>query len=215
MVVVDRLIGLASPRAALRRSMRLREKGRVAEAFRLLSVAAKAGIADAEYRVARCYLEGAGVPPSRSESARWLARAATHGCIEAQVLLSALCVRGLANMSSSVATAREDRANRLFASDAPADPDFEGARKWAHQAALGGSAEGQALLAYILTSGPEPMRDVEEAHRWYERSAAAGCPQGHLGYALSLARRATDEEGRRQTVEQLRRAAEAELPTAI
>jgi TPR repeat protein len=59
MVVVDRLIGLASPRAALRRSMRLREKGRVAEAFRLLSVAAKAGIADAEYRVARCYLEGA------------------------------------------------------------------------------------------------------------------------------------------------------------
>ena len=43
-----------------------------------------------------------------------------------------------------------------------------------------------------------------------------GCPEGSLGYALSLARRAT---GRRrvgaEVVEQLRHAAEAELPTAI
>jgi uncharacterized protein len=56
--------------------------------------------------------------------------------------------------------------------------------------------QGRALLAYVLTYGPESMRNLEDAHRWYERSAAAGCPQGNLGFALSLARRAMDEEGR-------------------
>ena len=59
------------------------------------------------------------------------------------------------------------------------------------------------------------MRDVEAAHRWYERSAEAGCPEGCLGYALSLAPRTTDEEGRREVATHLRRAAEAGLPTAI
>ena len=78
-MVVDRLIGLASPAAALRRAVPLIEQARFAAAFPLLTRAAKAGIADAEYRVARCYLEGAGVPPSRTEGARWLERAAGHG----------------------------------------------------------------------------------------------------------------------------------------
>src|SRR6202030_466211 len=43
----------------------------------------------------------------------------------------------------------------------------------------------------------------------------AGCPEGSLGYALALAPGSQDEAGRRQVVEHLRRAAEAELPTAI
>jgi hypothetical protein len=29
------------------------------------------------------------------------------------------------------------------------------------------------VLAYVLTCGPEEMRDLEEAHRWYQRSATA------------------------------------------
>ena len=175
----------------------------------------RAGIPDAEYRVARCYLEGSGVPRSQAEGARWLQRAASHGYVEAQSLLAALCVHGLAGVTSGDPVGSEPRADRLFAADAPADPDFKSAMKWARQAAEAGSAKGQALLAYVLTYGPEPMRDLEDAHRWYERSAAAGCPEGNLGYALSLARRATDEEDRRQVAEHLRRAAEAGLPTAI
>ena len=165
-MVVDRVIALASPRAALRRSIRLSEKGRAVEAFSLLARAAKAGIADAEYRVAHCYLEGSGVPPSRLEGGRWLQRAATHGCVEAQVMLSALCIRGLVSITSRPAGWGEDGTKRLFASEAPADPDFECAEKWARRAAQAGSAEGQALFAYVLTFGPEWMRDLEEAHRW-------------------------------------------------
>src|SRR5260370_34629050 len=59
------------------------------------------------------------------------------------------------------------------------------------------------------------MRVLEEAHQWYERSAAADCPEGCLGYAMSLARQSTDEENLVRVVGLLRRAAEAEIPTAI
>src|SRR5438105_2446612 len=73
----------------------------------------------------------------------------------------------------------------------------------------------QDQLAYIRTYGPPEMRDLEEADRWYARSAAAGCPQGHLGHALSLARRAADESERRQVAQELRAAADAGVPTAL
>ena len=59
------------------------------------------------------------------------------------------------------------------------------------------------------------MRDVNTAHRWYELSANAGCPQGALGYGLSLMRLAQDEEGRHKAAEYVRRAADAGLANAI
>src|SRR5580700_2255288 len=95
-MVVDRLIGLASPAAALRRAIQLIEQQQFAAAFPLLSRAAKAGITDAEFHLARAYLEGAGVPPSQAEGLRWLRRAASHGSADAQALLAALCVHGFA-----------------------------------------------------------------------------------------------------------------------
>jgi TPR repeat protein len=131
MLVVDHLIGLTSPTAALRRAIRLNERGRVAESFRLLTHAAKAGIVDAEYRVAKSYLEGTGVPPSRAEGARWLRRAASHGCVDAQALLSALYVHGLVKAAGDDPVDGGPRADHLFASEAPAEPDFESAVKWA------------------------------------------------------------------------------------
>jgi TPR repeat protein len=206
------LTGLGSPAAALRRAVRLSEEGKAAEAFPLLARAAKAGNAEAEYRVARSYLEGSGVPASRAEGARWLERAAGRGHIEAQTLLAALCVNGLADLR---AIAGEGQAGRLFAPEEQAGPDYESALKWSRLAAEAGSAQGQAMLAYVMTNGPEAMRDLEVAHRWYERSAAAGCPEGCLGYALSLAPRTNDAAGRRQVADYLGRAAQAMLPTAV
>ncbi|MBN8956466.1 MAG: sel1 repeat family protein [Rhizobiales bacterium] len=213
-MIIDRLIGLASPTAALDRAVQLIEQERFAAAFSLLARAAKAGIPDAEYRIARCYLEGTGVPPSRAEGARWLERAASHNCVEAQSLLAALHVRGLA-AACGTSLGDEAYSNHLFESDASAEPDFRSALKWARQAAERGSPEAQALLGYILTHGPESLRDQDDADRWYERSAMAGCAQGHLGYALSLARRATNDKDHRQAANQMRRAAAAKLPTAI
>src|SRR5438552_15460045 len=119
MRLVDRLIGLASPAAALRRAIRLNERGRAADAFPLLTRSARAGIAEAEYLVARSYLEGAGVPPSRAEGARWLERAAAHGYVEAQSLLGALCVHGLVPGLVNAANGEAARADRRFGPDEP------------------------------------------------------------------------------------------------
>jgi len=213
MGVIDRILGFASPSASLRRAIRLSERGRVAEAFPLLAQAARAGIPEAEYRVARSYLEGSGVPPSRAEATRWLKRAAAHSNIEAQVVLAVLYIQGWAVEVAGDESGSE--ANRLFAIETPTGPTFPAAENWARKAAEAGSADGQALLGYILTSGPETIRDLDEAHRWYERSANAGCAQGHLGYALSLARQARDAKAWRKIAEHLRSAAASGLASAI
>src|ERR1700734_2805617 len=95
MALLDKLIGRFSPTAALRRGLRLQEQGDVKAAFVLLSRAARSGIPEAEFRVGRCYLEGAGVPPSRADGVRWVERAATKGYVEAQALLATLCLHGM------------------------------------------------------------------------------------------------------------------------
>jgi TPR repeat protein len=214
----DQLIGFVSPTAALNRAMRLLDEKKFTAALPLLTRAARAGIPDAEYRVARCYLEGAGVPASRAEATRWLERASEHGFAEAQAMLAALYVRGLARGTNGVAKGEDAAAGGLFVEEdlnEAAAPDFASALHWARFAAEAGSPEGQALLGYVLTYGPEEMRDLDQAHQWYARSAASGCQQGHLGYALSLARLATDDKGRRAAVDQLRCAAISGLATAL
>lgn len=214
MSLVNQLLGRASPGKALRRAVSLAEEGRVGEAFPLFAQAARAGLAEAEYRVARCYLEGAGVPANRAEGARWLRRAAANGWTDAQVLLATLCVHGMVDARNGEGGAPQ--GSRLFAAAAASTaPDFETALKWARLAADSGSPTGQAILGYILTYGPEDMRDLDAAHGLYQRSAAAGCPEGCLGYAISLARSATGAEAHREVADLLRRAAEAGLATAI
>src|ERR1700740_24048 len=91
----DRATSLLSPAMALRRAMRLGERGKAARAFPLFARAARSGMAGAEYRVGRCYVEGSGVPISRAEGLRWLRSAASRGHIEAQWFLGALCIQGV------------------------------------------------------------------------------------------------------------------------
>jgi TPR repeat protein len=208
----DRVTSVLSPAMALRRAMRLRERGRAARAFPLFAHAARSGIAEAEYRVGRCYLEGSGVPISHTEGLRWLRSAATRGHIEAQWFLAVLCIQGV-NASGTLEETSQGAVS-LFSDNEAATPDFAEGEMWARRSAGQGSAAGQALLGYILTSGPESMRNLEEAHQCYERSAAAGCAQGSLGYALSLARTATDEKDQIKVAEHIRRSAEAGLAPA-
>lgn len=212
---LDRVISRLSASAALRRAIRLNKQAQTARAFALFARSAAAGVAESEYRVGRCYLEGSGVPLSIAESVRWLARAAAQDHLEAQWLLAALHVHGVEAVRNMQAVADGFVSTSLFAAKQASETDFVVAEKWARRAAERGSSDGQAVLAYILTSGPESMRKLEEAHAWYQRAAEAGCPQGALGYAQSLARSVKDEGGRRKVVENLRRAAQAGLATAI
>src|SRR4051794_25670903 len=94
---------LGSSSGALKRALRLIEEGKRAEAFPLLARAAEAKRPEAEFQVARCYLEGAGVPPSVVEGARWLERAAAQGFVEAQSMLAALYVHGIPGSAAPMA----------------------------------------------------------------------------------------------------------------
>ncbi|MEO9190145.1 MAG: SEL1-like repeat protein, partial [Acetobacteraceae bacterium] len=211
MGLLDTLTGAFSPRLALRRAVRLGDRGRIGPSFRLMSRAARAGLAEAEYRIGRCYLEGGGVPVSRADAVRWLGKAGEQGYVEAQSLLATLYLHGL------VATARGHgaAANLFDSNESAASPDYQEAARWARKAAEGGSADGQALLGYILTSGPETVRDADAAREWYRKSAEAGCPQGALGYALALGQMPGGEEHNKEIVAWLRKAGEADLPTAL
>ncbi len=216
------LIGLfGSARGELRRALALVEADKRPQAFKKLSRAARAGLAEAEYHIARSYLEGSGVPPSQMEGLRWLERAAAQDFVHAQSLLAAFYVQGApvagpdAAPGTSVGKLGNTVAASLFSQAGEATaPDFTKAAKWARKAADAGSAESQALLAYILISGPEELRDVPEAERLYAKSAAAKCAQGQLGYGMCLLRAAKAPEDFVRAAAEIRPAAEAGLGTA-
>src|SRR5471030_3248499 len=126
MALLDALMAGLSPAAALRRGIRQLEQGDGKGAFALLSRAARAGIPEAEFRVGRCYLEGAGVPPSRADVVRWVERAATKGYVEAQALLATLCLHGMA-----AGSAEAGLGAGLFGNQTMVDPDYAAAAKWA------------------------------------------------------------------------------------
>lgn len=201
--------GLGSAARSLRRADDRLARGDRAGALKAWAQAADRGSHIAAHRLGRIYLEGAGVPVSVAEGMRWLEQAASTGHVESQALLAAMMLRGLAAASEMAPAAG------LFTANATGEPDFTSARAWAQRAADAGSADGQAVLAYILTSGPAEMRDPGEARRLYQLSAGAGCPQGALGYALMLAAEAKDQKSaHRQVVHWLAVAAKAGLPTA-
>src|SRR5205085_299103 len=96
MTIVDKLIGRVAPERAMRRAERLSGQGQQTQAFEALAAAARAGSADAQFRIALCYFEGTGVPASRHEGARWLTQAAEAGHAQAQIMLASLHLHGLA-----------------------------------------------------------------------------------------------------------------------
>src|SRR5450631_653543 len=128
MALLDKLIGGFSPAASLRRGILLQEQSEVKAAFALFCRAARANIPEAEFRVGRCYLEGAGVPPSRGDGVRWVERAATKGYVEAQALLATLCLHG---MAPGFADAGTGSGVSLFGGQTLAEADYPGTAKWA------------------------------------------------------------------------------------
>src|SRR5664279_6426768 len=121
MRLLDTLMTPFSARAAFRRAVRLTDKGDRRAAFPLLARAARSGIAESEFRIGRCYLEGAGVPPSRGNGVRWLEKAATQGYVEAQALLATLCLNGMGPEQAG----GEASGAVLFGAQTNAGPNYE------------------------------------------------------------------------------------------
>jgi hypothetical protein len=139
MPLVHRLIGRVSPKTALREALRLIEKRELKRALPLLSRAANAGIAEAEFHLGRFYLEGSAVPVSRAHAVRWLERAGNQGYVEAQTLLAHLYLHGLAPGGEQSRGGAQ--AESIFGSNKTGEPDYVAAAGWARRAADGGSGE--------------------------------------------------------------------------
>lgn len=179
--VLTGLAGLLPAKARLKRALALLETNKYQEAFPLLAGLAQEGLAEAQYQVARAYLRGSGVPPNRSQGLQWLERAAEQDHIEAQYAMASLAVQGGLEANTGLFGAS------AMTADKPAGPDFAKAAFWAERASAKSPA-AQALLGYILNSGPEEIRDPARAAELYRISAEAGSAQGHLGVAMGMLR---------------------------
>lgn len=170
-------------------------RGKHARAFPLFVEAAQSGFHQAQYRLGRCYKMGLGVPVSLGEALRWFRRAADAGEAAAQTQLAEFALQGVS----------DDPPAGLF--DVPCvNSDYDRAEHWCREAVASGSAEAKALLAYILTDGPEERRDPVAGEALYRESAAAGWSRGQLGLALALLRDGTPE-GSAEALTLLRKAA--------
>ncbi|AAW60490.1 SEL1-like repeat protein [Gluconobacter oxydans] len=209
-----RLSALLSSRGKLEYAIHLTETGQAVQGFALLSRIAATGDAEAAFRVGRAYLDGLGVPPSLEDGARWIYQAAEAGHIEAAFVLATLYTVGLPE-GFEIRTASEGLDLSHVPQAGPRHPDFHLGLRWAKIAADAGSPDAQALLGYILTNGPEDLRDLTQARSWYDRSAAAGCSQGHLGVALSILHEAHSDEDLSAAARHLTAATKGGLGTAF
>ena len=195
------------PSARLAYAVILAEDGRHRRAFQQFAHAAHRGLPRAQFRLGRCYLLGLGVPSRLDAALRWLTLAAQGRDVEAQALLASLALQGITN---GAGVGLFEPASR----HGGRPPDYQVALQWGQQAADGGSAEAQTLLGYILTAGPEALRDPSRAAQYYQQAAASGFVQGQLGWALALLRDSFSPAETAEARRLLESAAKADLPAA-
>ncbi len=195
-------------KSALKRAERQLAKGNQSAAFQSFGRAAKAGDIEAQYRVGRAYLDGTGVPMSAREAANWFEKAASRGHPDAQARLAAILMQGLLQGAPP-------GGSSLFQVAAVPGPDFKAAAMWARRAADSGSPDGMAILATILSSGPEDLRDPAAALDLYRQAAEGDSNQGRLGLALALVRNEPTRVAQEEAARHMEKAAAAGLPMAL
>ena len=176
-------------------------------AFALFAAAGERGHAASAFIIGERYLEGEGILRHPAEAARWYHRAAEAGHVRAQSRLAQLYLLGLP-------AAKRDANGGLFEVVEQGGVDFHAALRWARPAAVAGAPDAQAMLAYILSSGPKELRDPDRALEWFQKSAEHNYPQGRLGYAIALMLRTKTSENTSAARRELVLAAQSGLPVA-
>src|SRR5271165_3767857 len=83
-----------NPEKALARARELKTAGDIARAFKLYTVAAEAGITEAERELGTYYHKGLGGHASAADAVRWFTHAAEKGDTESQACLAAIYLSG-------------------------------------------------------------------------------------------------------------------------
>lgn len=115
---------------------------------------AKAGLADAQLKLGRCYSAGDAVGVDKAEAVEWYRKAAEHGHAEAQFWL------GNCYFTGDGVGVNKAEAVKLF-----------------RMAADKGFAKAQFLLGHCYSKGDGVEANKDEAMKWWRKSAEQGDPQ--------------------------------------
>jgi uncharacterized protein len=194
----ERLLGrvrrkLSAQRAAwqLARGVKAHRQERYAAALHCFAAAARAGNAEAQYRLGLAYARGEGVIRHPPDAVRWYRCAAQQGHLEAQFQLSLAYLHGQPGAAEDwykAATVRHPQAaewNRdiWFSAGISVPPNHHEALRWSRLAAEQGLAEAQANVGSLYLQA----QDYAEARRWYELAAAQGSAEAEHGLGLLYA----------------------------
>ena len=122
-----------------------------AEALAILRQFAEQGNPNAQYRLARMYANGRGVPEDPAGALDWYRRAGDRGHVEAQFDLA-----------------------EMYADGDGVPVDAPAAAHWYRLAAEQGHGEAQFSLAEMHSNGLGVLKDPAEAARWYRFGANRG-----------------------------------------
>ena len=112
---------------------------------------ARQGDADAQYRVAKIYEFGRGVPKDSAEALKWYRAAAEQGHARAEYSLG-----------------------RIYSAGKIVDRDYAESAKWFRRSAEQGVAAAQSFLGGMYRRGRGVPKDPAEAARWYGKAARQG-----------------------------------------
>ena len=180
---------------ALSRGLKAYRERRYAAALRHFSAAARAGDAEAQYRLGLLYANGEGVVQHPPDAALWYERAAEQGHMAAQFQLSLAYLHGQPGASRTwyeAAVAHDGDAaewNRSlwFPSGISLEHDYREALRWSLLAAAQGLPEAQANVGSLYLRGLGCECDYHEARRWYELAAAQGNAEAAHGLGMLFA----------------------------
>ena len=148
---------------------------------------AEAGDATAQFRLAKKYYDGEGLPQNLVKAAEWYEKSATLGNAEAQLAFGMMCGNGEGGITADMTKAVEwvkkaaeqgyakaqSALGRYYKVDSvPLDnaKEFE----WFQKAAEQGDAESQFELGQMYWIGKGVVKDAIKAFEWFEKAANQG-----------------------------------------
>lgn len=158
-LIASLLLGalIAAPftaKAGLNEGLAAYDKAEYATALKELTPLAEKGNAKAQYRLAKMFNLGQGLPPDKMEAAKWFHRAAQQGLAEAQGALGYLCLVGEGVSQNS-----------------------DLALEWTRKAARQGDATAQFNLSVMHSEKFGIKKNPAESLKWLRKAADQRHPE--------------------------------------
>jgi TPR repeat protein len=169
---------------------------KLAEDANLSRAHAEQGEANAQFKLARMFYLGKGVPQDYTEAVRWYRKAADQGYAKAQFNLSDMYRQGKGvpqdyaesfrwcrKAAEQGDTKGEDGIAFMFYQGQGVPQDYTEAVRWYRKAADQGDAMAQDGLGFMYYQGKGLSKDYAEAIRWCQKAADQGYPKAEYDLA--------------------------------